>query len=327
MNGRSARAWFLGDREGRGARREALRGGLDQREGGPRLRHQPGRTCSCSGTGSAAATRCGRRSACRSPSPSASTTSSSSSTAAIEMDEHFRTAPIEENLPFTLGLLGVWYSNFLGAQSYSVLPYDQYLLRLPAYLQQLDMESNGKRVDREGRPVDYDTGPVVWGEPGTNGQHAFYQLIHQGTRLIPCDFLIAAQSPQSARRASRDAAWPTASRRARRWPSARPKTKRAPSWSAQGIGADAIATAAAAQAVPRQPAVDDDRLPAARSGDARQDHRAVRAQGVRAGRDLEHQLVRSVGRRARQAARQADPPGDGDGRRRFRRTTRRPTGW
>ena len=111
-----------------------------------------------------------------------------------QMDEHFRTAPIENNLPFTLGLLGLWYSNFLGAQSYSVLPYDQYLLRLPAYLQQLDMESNGKRVDREGRALDYDSGPVEWGEPGTNGQHAFYQLIHQGTRLIPCDFMVAARS-------------------------------------------------------------------------------------------------------------------------------------
>ena len=110
------------------------------------------------------------------------------------MDEHFRTAPIEQNLPFTLGLLGIWYSNFLGAQTYSVLPYDQYLMRLPAYLQQLDMESNGKRVDRDGRALDYDSGPVEWGEPGTNGQHAFYQLIHQGTRLIPCDFMIAATS-------------------------------------------------------------------------------------------------------------------------------------
>ncbi len=110
------------------------------------------------------------------------------------IDEHFRTAPIEDNLPFTLGLLGVWYVNFLGAETHAVLPYDQYLRRLPAYLQQLDMESNGKRVDREGRLVEWSTGPVVWGEAGTNGQHAFYQLIHQGTRLIPCDFLIAAQS-------------------------------------------------------------------------------------------------------------------------------------
>ncbi len=113
---------------------------------------------------------------------------------AHQMDEHFRTAPIEANVPITLGLLGLWYSNFLGAETYAVLPYDQYLLRLPAYLQQLDMESNGKRVDRNGWPVDFSTGPVEWGEPGTNGQHAFYQLIHQGTRLIPCDFLIAAET-------------------------------------------------------------------------------------------------------------------------------------
>ena len=114
---------------------------------------------------------------------------------AHQMDEHFRSAPIEDNLPVTLGLLGVWYADFLGAETHAVLPYDQYLRRLPAYLQQLDMESNGKRVDREGHPVEVPSGPIVWGEPGTNGQHAFYQLIHQGTRLIPCDFLIAAESP------------------------------------------------------------------------------------------------------------------------------------
>jgi glucose-6-phosphate isomerase len=106
-----------------------------------------------------------------------------------EMDEHFRDAPLERNLPVILGLLGVWYANFFGAETHAVLPYDQYLARFPAYLQQLDMESNGKRVDLEGRPVDYQTGPVIWGEPGTNGQHAFYQLIHQGTKLIPCDFI------------------------------------------------------------------------------------------------------------------------------------------
>ncbi|MGQ0734980.1 MAG: glucose-6-phosphate isomerase [Acidobacteriota bacterium] len=113
---------------------------------------------------------------------------------AHEMDEHFRTASLEQNLPMTLGLLGLWYADFLGAESQAVLPYDQYLRRLAAYLQQLDMESNGKRVDRDGQPVDVPTGPIVWGEPGTNGQHAFYQLIHQGTRLIPCDFLVAARS-------------------------------------------------------------------------------------------------------------------------------------
>jgi glucose-6-phosphate isomerase len=105
------------------------------------------------------------------------------------MDEHFRTAPFERNLPVLLGLLGVWYIDFFGAETQAVLPYNQYLQRFPAYLQQLDMESNGKSVTLDGRQVSYPTGPVVWGEPGTNGQHAFYQLIHQGTRLIPCDFL------------------------------------------------------------------------------------------------------------------------------------------
>jgi glucose-6-phosphate isomerase len=105
------------------------------------------------------------------------------------MDEHFRSAPLARNLPVVLGLLGVWYDDFLGAQTHAVLPYDQYLRRFPAYLQQLDMESNGKRVQRDGRPVESDTGPIVWGEPGTNGQHAFYQLLHQGTRLVPCDLI------------------------------------------------------------------------------------------------------------------------------------------
>ncbi|HEY2959884.1 MAG TPA: glucose-6-phosphate isomerase [Actinomycetota bacterium] len=105
------------------------------------------------------------------------------------MDEHFRTTPFERNLPVLLGLIGLWYDNFFGAETLAVLPYNQYLWRLTAYLQQLDMESNGKSVDLEGRPVAWQTGPVVWGQPGTNGQHAFYQLIHQGTRLVPCDFI------------------------------------------------------------------------------------------------------------------------------------------
>jgi glucose-6-phosphate isomerase len=105
------------------------------------------------------------------------------------MDGHFRSAPFEANLPVLLGLIGIWYNNFFGAQTHAVLPYSQYLWRLSAYLQQLDMESDGKHVDLEGRPVDCQTGPIVWGQPGTNGQHAFYQLIHQGTKLIPCDFI------------------------------------------------------------------------------------------------------------------------------------------
>jgi len=111
-----------------------------------------------------------------------------------EMDEHFRTAPFARNLPVILGLLGVWYTNFFGAQTVAVLPYDQYLKRFPAYLQQLTMESNGKHVTLDGQRVPYDTGPIYWGEPGTNGQHSFYQLIHQGTRLIPCDFIAFARS-------------------------------------------------------------------------------------------------------------------------------------
>ena len=106
-----------------------------------------------------------------------------------QMDEHFRTAPFERNLPVLMGLLSVWYNDFFGAQTVAVLPYEQYLKRFPAYLQQLTMESNGKHVTLEGTRVDYDTGPIYWGEPGTNGQHSFYQLIHQGTRLIPCDFI------------------------------------------------------------------------------------------------------------------------------------------
>jgi len=110
------------------------------------------------------------------------------------MDEHFRSAPLERNLPVILGLLSIWYNDFFGAQTVAVLPYEQYLLRFPAYLQQLTMESNGKHVTLDGRPVEVDTGPIYWGEPGTNGQHSFYQLIHQGTRLIPCDFIAFAQA-------------------------------------------------------------------------------------------------------------------------------------
>jgi glucose-6-phosphate isomerase len=111
-----------------------------------------------------------------------------------QMDEHFRTAPFDRNLPVLMGLLAIWYNDFFGAQTVAVLPYEQYLKRFPAYLQQLTMESNGKHVTLDGATVDYDTGPIYWGEPGTNGQHSFYQLIHQGTRLVPCDFIAFAQT-------------------------------------------------------------------------------------------------------------------------------------
>jgi glucose-6-phosphate isomerase len=113
---------------------------------------------------------------------------------AHRVDEHFRTAPFEENIPVIMALLGIWYNNFFGAETQAILPYDQYMYRFPAYLQQGDMESNGKSVTKNGNRVDYSTGPIIWGEPGTNGQHAFYQLIHQGTKLIPCDFLAPANS-------------------------------------------------------------------------------------------------------------------------------------
>lgn len=112
----------------------------------------------------------------------------------FEMDEHFRTATLQENMPVILALLGVWYNNFFGAQTHAIFPYDQCLNRFPAYFQQGDMESNGKFVDRDGNRVDYSTGPILWGEPGTNGQHAFYQLIHQGTKLVPSDFIIPMET-------------------------------------------------------------------------------------------------------------------------------------
>ena len=120
-------------------------------------------------------------------------------TGAYEMDEHFQTASAEENIPLLLALIGLWYGNFFGSESEAILPYDQYLHRFAAYFQQGNMESNGKYVDRSGNKVSYQTGPIVWGEPGTNGQHAFYQLMHQGTKLIPCDFMAPAisQNPLS----------------------------------------------------------------------------------------------------------------------------------
>jgi glucose-6-phosphate isomerase len=110
------------------------------------------------------------------------------------MDEHFRTTPFEKNLPVIMASIGLWYNNFFNAQTVAILPYDQYLARFPAYFQQGDMESNGKSVTRDGKPVSGSTGPIIWGEPGTNGQHAFYQLIHQGTKLIPCDFLAGVET-------------------------------------------------------------------------------------------------------------------------------------
>jgi glucose-6-phosphate isomerase len=117
---------------------------------------------------------------------------------AFEMDQHFKTAPFDKNIPVILALIGIWYNNFFGTQTEAILPYDQYMHRFPAYFQQGNMESNGKSIDRSGDKIDYQTGPIIWGEPGTNGQHAFYQLIHQGTKLIPADFLAPAISHNPA---------------------------------------------------------------------------------------------------------------------------------
>ena len=176
-------------RRRRGRGRQALRRRLDQRRGGRRSSASTPRTCSASGSGWGAATRWTRRSASRPCWRSARPASTRCWPASTRWTSTSATAPLAENLPALMGLLCVWYGDFFGAQTCGVFPYDQYLHRFPAYLQQLTMESNGKHVTLDGAHVDYDTGAIFWGEPGTNGQHSFYQLIHQGTRLIPCDFI------------------------------------------------------------------------------------------------------------------------------------------
>ena len=226
------------------------------------------------------------------------------------MDEHFRTAPLEQNLPVVLALLGIWYRNFLGASTHAILPYDQYLHRFAAYFQQGDMESNGKRVDRDGQRVDYATGPVIWGEPGTNGQHAFYQLIHQGTGSSRPT---SSPPPRATtpfgdhqRHAARQLLRPD-----RGAGSARPRPRRAPSWSSRGSTSAALETLLPHKVFPGNRPDDLDPVPQAHAADARLADRAVRAQDLRPGRDLEHQQLRPVGRRARQAAGEQDPAGAG----------------
>ena len=219
-----------------------------------------------------------------------------------QMDEHFRTAPLPGNLPALLGLLAVWYSDFFAAQTVAVLPYEQYLKRFPAYLQQLTMESNGKHVTLDGTKVDYQTGPIYWGEPGTNGQHSFFQLIHQGTKLIPCDFIAFVE------RFNRSAGttpcfWRTSWPRRRRWPSARrPKKSRR---KARRIG---LCHTASSRAI----------APRTRSscGGSRRKRWASwwpstsTASSFR--RDLEHRLLRPMGRGVGQGAGPADHPRIGE---------------
>ena len=213
------------------------------------------------------------------------------------MDVHFRSAPFEANLPVLLGLIGIWYNNFFGAQTHAVLPYSQYLWRLSAYLQQLDMESDGKHVDLEGRHVDCQTGPIVWGQPGTNGQHAFYQLIHQGTKLIPCDFIGFCQALD-----------PLGDHQDLLMSNVFAQTealafgKTAEEVAAEGVAAAQVPHRTFEGNRPTNTILADQLSPEV----ARQADRDVRAQGVHPGHDLEHQLVRPVGRRARQGAGEAD---------------------
>ena len=226
------------------------------------------------------------------------------------MDEHFRTAPFERNLPVMLGLIGLWYDDFLGAQTHAILPYSQYLGRFTAYLQQLDMESNGKSVDREGRPVAVQTGPIVWGTPGTNGQHAYYQLIHQGTKLIPADFIgfvHAAEEVGGATGGHQDLLM--ANFLAQTEALAFGKT--ADEVRAEGIPEAQVPHRTFAGNHPTNTILAE-RLDPRTLGHAR---RAVRAQGLHPGHDLGHRLVRPVGGRAGQVTRRPDRAGAhrGDG--------------
>ena len=216
-----------------------------------------------------------------------------------QMDEHFRTAPFERNLPVLLGLLTVWYTDFFGAETVAVLPYEQYLKRFPAYLQQLTMESNGKHVTREGADVSYPTGPIYWGEPGTNGQHSFYQLIHQGTRLIPCDFIAFSQVAEPARPASRHPAGERV--RADRGAGVRQDARR-------GEGRRHGGRPRSPSGLPRQSSLEHDPRRAADAGHAREARRALRAQRIHPGRHLGRRLVRSMGRRTGQGAGSAHHP-------------------
>ena len=221
------------------------------------------------------------------------------------MDEHFRTAPLGENLPVLMGLLGLWYTDFFGAQTAAVLPYDQYLERFPAYLQQLTMESNGKSVRIDSSAVDVETGPVYWGEPGTNGQHSFYQLIHQGTRLIPCDFICFATSLNPLGR-HHDLLVANVFAQAE----ALAFGKTAEEVAAEGTPAWLVPHRTFAGNRPSNVLHGG----AAHPRDARRARRALRAHRVHAGHDLVDQLVRPVGGRAREGAGAAHRPGARGGR-------------
>ena len=218
-----------------------------------------------------------------------------------DVDAHFREAPPERNIPLLMGLVSVWNRNVLGYASQAVIPYDQRLGRFPAYLQQLQMESNGKSVRRDGSAVERPTGPIVWGEPGTNGQHAFFQLLHQGTEIAPLDFLVAAR-PTGADAHHHDLLVANCFAQGEALMRGRNRAEAEAITAKQGASRRRGGAAGAAQDLLRQPAVVDLRLCPARPAHARAADRALRAQGVRRGGDLGHQPVRPVGRRARQGA-------------------------
>ncbi len=220
------------------------------------------------------------------------------------MDEHFREAPLASNLPALMGLLSVWYGDFFGAQTCAVFPYDQYLHRFPAYLQQLTMESNGKHVTLDGARVDYDTGAIFWGEPGTNGQHSFYQLVHQGTRLIPSDFIgfIHSNNPLGRPPRPADVERLRPGRGARLRQNARAGAR---GGDARGCGP--------APGHGGKPALEHDPRRAPRPADPGHARRPVRAQRLRPGGGLGNRLLRPVGRRAGQGARRRDNPRAGGG--------------
>jgi hypothetical protein len=227
---------------------------------------------------------------------------------AERMDEHFRSTPYERNLPVVMALIGIWNTNFLGATSNAVLPYNESLKYFPSFLQQLEMESNGKSVGIDGQPLACASNPIVWGELGNNGQHAFFQLLHQGGRLVPCDFIAAVRSdypcPATRRRLLANCFAQSAAL-------AFGKTaEEARSELSGTMPAAALEIPAAAQGVCRQSAVIDAAAFAPRSANAWRADRTVRAQGVRAGRHLGAQLFRPVGRRARQGRGQQHPAGD-----------------
>ena len=234
------------------------------------------------------------------------------------MDEHFAQAPVERNLPMLLGLVDVWYRNFHGFTSRCVAPYAQALQRLPAYLQQLEMESNGKRVDRSGAPLPFATSPVVWGEPGTNAQHAYFQMLHQGTDVVPVEFILLGQSSAVASGIS-----PEALARQHRMLLANGLAQ------SQALMQGRASAERAASRLPRQPAEHDLAARAADAALARRAARALRAPRLHLGRGLGHRQLRPVGRRARQdVGRRLLPPRAGPAAppRRARRVDRRTPG-